>query len=129
MKNYVDDNYKKSFAVTKKRYGGGNASAVKKLHKTAMEVEAKEPFYAAMDNEQLSAQTEILRQRYQKGESLDKLLPDAFAVCREAAKRVLHQRHYFVQILGGIAIQQAKAKRLRKRCRRISTLLPAKACT
>ena len=108
MKNYVDDNYKKSFAVTKKRYGGGNASAVKKLHKTAMEVEAKEPFYAAMDNEQLSAQTEILRQRYQKGESLDKLLPDAFAVCREAAKRVLHQRHYFVQILGGIAIHQGR---------------------
>ena len=48
MKNYVDDNYKKSFAVTKKRYGGGNASAVKKLHKTAMEVEAESNILEAL---------------------------------------------------------------------------------
>lgn len=89
-------------------YGSANKKAVKKLEKIAKLVEAKEELYASMSDEELSSQTAVLKGRYQNGESLDELLPDAFAVCREAASRVLHQRHYHVQILGGIALHQGR---------------------
>ena len=89
-------------------YGGANARQVKKLAKIAKLVEDKEQLYLQMSDEQLASQTQILRDRYQAGETLDQLLPDAFAVCREASARVLGQRHYHVQILGGIALHQGR---------------------
>lgn len=89
-------------------YGGANARQVKKLEKIAKLVEEKEPIYQAMTDEQLASQTQILKDRYAQGETLDDLLPDAFAVCREASVRVLQQRHYHVQILGGIALHQGR---------------------
>lgn len=89
-------------------YGGANARQVKKLEKIAKLVEAKEELYKQMTDEQLSSQTQILKDRYNAGETLDALLPDAFAVCREASARVLGQRHYHVQILGGIALHQGR---------------------
>ncbi len=89
-------------------YGRANAKNVKKLEKIAKLVEAKEPLYVDMTDQQLAGQTDILRNRLQGGETLDQLLPDAFALCREASKRVLGQRHYHVQILGGIALHQGR---------------------
>ena len=100
--------YKQSFKVTKKMYGGANAKNVKKLQKIADLVEAREPAYEIMSDEELVNQTAVLKERLKNGETLDDLLVDAFAVCREASKRVLHQRHYYVQILGGIAMHQGR---------------------
>ena len=74
-------------------YGGANARQVKKLAKIAKLVQDKEQLYLQMSNEQLASQTQILKDRYNAGETLDQLLPDAFAVCREASARVLQQRH------------------------------------
>ena len=89
-------------------YGGANARQIKKLEKIAKLVESKEQLYLQMTDEQLASQTQILKDRYNAGETLDDLLPDAFAVCREASARVLKQRHYHVQILGGIALHQGR---------------------
>ena len=89
-------------------FGGANARQVKKLEKIAKLVEEREKQYKAMSNDQLASQTQILKDRYNAGETLDQLLPDAFAVCREASWRVLGQRHYHVQILGGIALHQGR---------------------
>src|SRR5690606_11128417 len=61
----------------------------------------------------LSAKTEEFKQRYNKGENLDKLLPEAFAVCREAAKRVMGMRHYDVQLIGGITLHEGKIAEMR----------------
>ena len=85
-----------------------NAKAVKKLEKIAKLVEDKEELYVGMSDSELASQTAILRQRFDNGETLDDLLPDAYAVCREASKRVLKQRHFHVQILGGIALHQGR---------------------
>ncbi len=93
-------------------YGSSNARAVKKLDKIAKLVERKEADYINMTDEQLSAQTQILKDRYVAGETLDQLLPDAYAVCREASKRVLNMRHFHVQILGGIALHQGRIAQL-----------------
>ena len=92
----------------KDNYGFANRQAVKKLEKIAKLVEAKSALYASMTDEVLASQTQVLKDRYQNGETLDKLLPDAYAVCREASARVLKQRHYHVQILGGIALHQGR---------------------
>lgn len=89
-------------------YGASNARQVKKLEKIAKLVEAKESMYVDMSDEQLIGQTQVLKDRYSAGETLEQLLPDAFAVCREASKRVLKQRHFHVQILGGIALHQGR---------------------
>ena len=89
-------------------YGFSNARAVKKLEKIAKLVEQKESVYSVLTDEQLADQTRILKERYQQGATLDDLLPDAYAVCREASKRVLKQRHFHVQLLGGIALHQGR---------------------
>ncbi len=69
---------------------------------------------SALDNADLSAETEeFKRTGSNKGESLDKLLPEAFAVCREAAKRVMGMRHYDVQLIGGITLHQGKISEMR----------------
>lgn len=81
---------------------------IKKLSVIADEVVAKEERYAAMSDEELKAQTPVLEERFQKGETLDDLLPDAFAVCREAAWRVLKMKHFYVQIIGGIVLHQGR---------------------
>jgi len=89
-------------------YGRANAKAVKKLKKIADQVVALEGKFADMSDAELQGMTAIFRERIANGEALDTLLPEAFAVCREAATRVLHQRHYYVQILGGVALHQGR---------------------
>ena len=92
----------------KENYGRANARAVKQLRKIANLVNGKEAVYQAMSDAELKQQTQLLRDRYAAGETLDELLPDAFAVCREAGKRVLNQRHFDVQVMGGIALHQGR---------------------
>ena len=82
--------------------------SLKKLNKTADEVEKLAPKYEAMTDSELQSQTQIFRDRYQKGETLEQILPDAFAALREASGRVLGMRHFHVQIIGGICLFQGR---------------------
>ena len=89
-------------------FGNENKAQIKKLKKIADKVDALEEKYKNYSNEQLRACTEEFKQRYKVGESLNDLLPEAFAVVREASSRVLNMRHFYVQILGGIALHQGR---------------------
>ena len=81
---------------------GDGRKSLKKLNKMADKVEALESKYQEMDDETLKAQTGVFKDRLKNGETLDQIMYDAFAVVREAAYRVLHMRHYKVQLMGGI---------------------------
>ncbi len=83
-------------------------ASVKKLDKLAVKVEELEPKYQAMTDAELKSQTAILKQRLADGETLDDILFDAFAVCREASWRVLKMKHFHVQIIGGICLHQGR---------------------
>ncbi|MFW6080429.1 MAG: preprotein translocase subunit SecA [Desulfosalsimonas sp.] len=89
-----------------KIFGSKNERVLKKLHPIVDEVNELEPKYSEMTDEQLADQTTVFKSRYQAGESLDELLPEAFAVVREASKRTVGMRHFDVQILGGIVLHQ-----------------------
>ena len=89
-------------------FSSDNTRNLKKLNKIAAKVEALEDKYAKLSDEELRAQTDILRERLKNGETTDDILPDAFAVCREASDRVLNMRHFHVQILGGIVLHQGR---------------------
>lgn len=86
--------------------GSANDRIVKQFRKTVEKVNAKEPWASSLSDEDLAHQTVVFRERLANGETLDKLLPEAFAVMREAAKRVLGQRHYDVQLMGGMALHK-----------------------
>ncbi len=92
----------------KENYGHANARAVKKLEKTVKLVNAFEESCKKLSDSELRDKTEQFRARFNDGATLDELLPEAFAVCREAAWRVLHQRHYDEQVMGGIALHQGR---------------------
>ncbi len=92
----------------KENYGRANAGALKKLKKIGKQVNEKEKYYSVMTDAELAGQTQILKDRYNGGTSLDDLLPDAYAICREAARRTLGQRHFDVQVMGGIALHQGR---------------------
>ncbi len=87
--------------------------SLKKLTKMADQVEALEPKYQVMNDEELKAQTGILKERLAAGETMDDILYDAFAALREAAKRVLGMRHFRVQIIGGICLHQGRIAEMR----------------
>ena len=89
-------------------FGNENKSQVKKLKKIADKVVALEEKYRAYSDEELKNCTEDFKARYKNGESLMDLLPEAYAVMREASDRVLKMRHFYVQILGGIALHQGR---------------------
>ncbi len=82
----------------------GEGKIVRKLSAIAAQVNAIEDDFVAMSDEELRAMTPELKQRLERGETLDDVLPEAFAVVREAAKRTLGQRHYDVQLMGGAAL-------------------------
>ena len=87
--------------------------ALKKLDKQAAAVEALEPKYAAMSDEELKGQTAVFKERLAKGETLDDILCDAFAALREASWRVLKMKHFHVQIIGGICLHQGRIAEMR----------------
>ena len=92
---------------------GDARRSLKKLNQMADQVEALEPKYQVMSDEELKSQTGILKERLAKGETLDDILYDAFAALREAAKRVLNMRHFRVQIIGGICLHQGRIAEMR----------------
>src|SRR5271165_1876103 len=96
-----------------KLLGDSNEKELKRLQPVVDEINALEPTFEAYTDEELAAKTEELRQRYLDGEELDDLLPEAFANVREAAKRTLGQRHYDVQLLGGMVLHQGKIAEMR----------------
>ena len=93
--------------------GSDGRKSLKKLGKMADQVEALEPKYAAMSDDELKSQTQILKDRLAKGETLDDILFDAFAALREAAWRVLKMKHFRVQIIGGICLHQGRIAEMR----------------
>ena len=81
---------------------------VKKLMKLADQIEALEPAMQVLSDAELQGKTALFKNRYQQGETLDDLLPEAFAVVRETSVRVLGMRHFNVQLLGGIVLHQGR---------------------
>ncbi|OTG66944.1 preprotein translocase subunit SecA [Acinetobacter sp. ANC 4470] len=94
-------------------FGTKNERELKRMRKIVDKINALEPTISALSDADLSAKTEEFKQRYNKGESLDKLLPEAFAVCREAAKRIMGMRHYDVQLIGGVTLHEGKVAEMR----------------
>ena len=91
-----------------KIFGSHSSHELKKIYPIADKVDALEEQYKKLSDAELRAKTDEFRTRYQNGESLDDLLPEAFATCREAAWRVLGMRHYRVQVIGGIVLHQGR---------------------
>ena len=89
-------------------FGDYSKKEVKRVSKTADKVLALESKYQPMSDKELISQTQILKDRLAAGETLDDILPDAFAVCREAAWRVLGMKHFRVQVIGGIILHQGR---------------------
>jgi preprotein translocase subunit SecA len=96
-----------------KIFGSRNQRLVKQYQKTVAAINALEPQIEQLTEDQLRAKTGEFRQRVASGESLDKLLPEAFAVCREASKRVLKMRHFDVQLIGGMVLHYGKIGEMR----------------
>lgn len=94
-------------------FGTKNERELKRMRKIVEQINALEPTISALNDADLSAKTPEFKQRFNNGESLDKLLPEAFAVCREAAKRVMGMRHYDVQLIGGITLHEGKIAEMR----------------
>ncbi|EXB25371.1 MULTISPECIES: preprotein translocase subunit SecA [Acinetobacter] len=94
-------------------FGTKNERELKRMRKIVEQINALEPTISALNDADLSAKTPEFKQRFSNGESLDKLLPEAFAVCREAAKRVMGMRHYDVQLIGGITLHEGKIAEMR----------------
>ena len=94
-------------------FGSRNERLLKKLDGIVAKVNALEPKLQALSDDELKAKTPEFQQRIQGGESLDKLLPEAFAVCREASRRVLGMRHYDVQLIGGMVLHTGKIAEMR----------------
>ncbi|WP_312489905.1 preprotein translocase subunit SecA [Sphingomonas sp.] len=99
--------------LAKSLFGSSNDRYVKSLKPTVAKIAAFEPEMEAMSDDQLAAQTVKFREQLANGATLDSLLPEAFATVREAAKRVLGQRHYDVQMIGGIVLHRGEIAEMR----------------
>ncbi len=87
--------------------------SLRKIGDMADKIMAMSPKYEAMTDEELRNQTTLFKERVAGGESLDSILPEAFAVVREASYRVLNMRHYKVQLMGGICVHQGRVAELK----------------
>ena len=94
-------------------FGSSNDRYVRSLRKVVEQVNALEPTISAMTDEELKNQTPILRGRLEGGESLNDILPEAFATVRDASRRTLGQRHYDVQLIGGIVLHRGEIAEMR----------------
>ena len=96
-----------------KIFGSRNDRLIKQYRKTVALINGLEADYEALSDEQLRAKTDEFRARVGQGESLDKILPEAFAVVREGSKRVMKMRHFDVQMIGGISLHNGKISEMR----------------
>src|SRR4029078_9985164 len=94
--------------LLKKIFGSRNDRLIKKYSHTVRTINALEPQIAALSDAQLRAKTDEFKQRVAQGATLDELLPEAFAVVREAGKRTLRMRHFDVQLIGGMVLHYGK---------------------
>ncbi len=95
-------------AIASKIFGSANERKLRPYRKRVDAINALEPAFEKLSDEELRAKTDEFKERLKEGESLDKLLPEAFATVREAAKRTLGQRHYDVQLIGGMVLHEGK---------------------
>jgi len=95
-------------SILDKIFGDANEAYLKKLQSVIEKINSFEPVFEKFSSEQLREKTKEFKQRLVKGESLDNILPEAFALVREAGKRTLNQRHFDVQMIGGIVLHQGK---------------------
>ena len=94
-------------------FGSRNDRLVTQLRKKVEKINALETQFQSLDDEALRGKTAEFRERLEKGETLDQLLPEAFATMREAARRVLGMRHYDVQLIGGMVLHMGKIAEMR----------------
>ncbi|HEY1080527.1 MAG TPA: preprotein translocase subunit SecA, partial [Bdellovibrio sp.] len=99
--------------ILTKLFGTKHDREMKKIQPTVDRINALEPQMAALTDDQLKAKTPEFQARLKKGETVDDILPEAFAVCREASKRVLGMRHYDVQMIGGIILNRGNIAEMR----------------
>ena len=99
--------------IMKKVFGSRNDRLVKRMMKTVQQINDLEPEISSLSDEQLQAKTQEFRDRLDSGTSLDDLMPEAFAVVREAGKRVMGMRHFDVQLIGGMVLNQGKIAEMR----------------
>ncbi len=102
-----------AFDFVKKLFGTHSDHELKRIEPIVDRIEALRPDMMALSDEQLQAKTPEFKERYANGETLDDLLPEAFAVVREAARRVLGMEHYRVQLIGGIILHQGRITEMR----------------
>src|SRR5262249_55867853 len=100
-------------SLAKSIFGSSNDRYVKSLGPTVARINVLEAEVSTLSDEQLAAQTVRFRERLAAGETLDDLLPEAFATVREAARRTLGQRHYDVQLIGGIVLHRGEIAEMR----------------
>jgi len=99
--------------IFRKIFGSRNDRLVKNLRKTVAKINALETELQSLSDEQLAQKTDEFKQRYQQGETLEQMLEEAFAVCREASSRVLGMRHYDVQLIGGMILNNNQITEMR----------------
>jgi len=100
-------------ALAKRIFGSASDRFIKGLNATVAEINTLEPTLKGLSDDELRARTAWLRERLAKGEDLDDILPDAFATVREGALRVMGQRHYDVQLMGGVVLHQGKISEMK----------------
>ncbi|MEW6981339.1 preprotein translocase subunit SecA [Colwelliaceae bacterium 6471] len=96
-----------------KMFGSRNDRLIKQMRKEIKKINALEPIFEALSDEELKAKTTEFREKIAQGETLDVILPEAFAVVREASKRVFEMRHFDVQLIGGMVLNQGKIAEMR----------------
>jgi preprotein translocase subunit SecA len=100
-------------SIFSKLFGDPNKKVLAEMQSEVEKINALEPQISALSDEELKKQTAKLKERLARGESLDDILPEAFATVREASKRVISQRHFDVQLIGGIALYQGHVAEMR----------------
>ncbi|MBO5725869.1 MAG: preprotein translocase subunit SecA, partial [Clostridia bacterium] len=99
--------------LLKKLFGNYSEKELKRIYPIQQKVLSFDEYCAKLTDEQLRAKTDEFKKRLSEGETLDDILPEAFAVCREASGRVLGMRHFPVQILGGIVLHQGRISEMK----------------
>jgi preprotein translocase subunit SecA len=102
-----------AISLLKKIFGDQNSRVLKEIHPIVEKINSLEKEVSLLSNEQLKNKTSEFKERLLKGETLDEILPEAFALVREAAKRTLNQRHFDVQLIGGIILHRGNGAEMR----------------
>ena len=102
-----------NMSIITKIFGDANEKFLKKLQPVVEKINSLESEFEKLPDEKLKEKTQEFRERLAKGETLDNLLPEAFALVREAAKRTLKQRHFDVQLMGGLVLHQGKVAEMK----------------